>query len=208
MSAMSSMRKQFSLASREDAQELKNWCRFHWADTLSKAMRNCNSPIYHDCCLSFSKKGFAKKSGHPELQSASVLKIPSLRSASSPEDMYEWVRERMLIHHRLGKTPVFPTINTVHISSQEDETDTEEEEQREYLGKRCQELAHQQREALEKITQLAEDNKKLQASSKSWCLKYQELLLTQDKDEYSFTEGTPRKPRKQGEENNESFLLL
>ena len=51
----------------DHGQELKNWCRFHWSNTLSKGMKNYNAPTYHDCCLCFSKRDFAKKAGHPEL---------------------------------------------------------------------------------------------------------------------------------------------
>ena len=75
----------YDLTSEEDAKELKNWCRIHWQYTLCKGIKGCNIPIYHDCCISFSKRGCIKRLSHPPLQSASVLKIPSLRKADSPE---------------------------------------------------------------------------------------------------------------------------
>ena len=170
-------------------------------------MKNFNAPTYHDCCLCFSKRGFAKKAGHPELQSASLLKIPTLRNVESPEGLYEWIRNRMEIHSRIGRRPVFPSINNYHSGQIEQEETEVEEEKREYLSKRFEELTSKQREALEKIRQLTEDNNKLLASSKSWCIKYQELLTSQDKDNCSYTDGSPQKVLKQ-DEHNDDFLLL
>ena len=200
--------KYFDLNSADHAQELKNWCRFHWSNTLTKGMKNYNAPTYHDCCLCFSKRGFAKKAGHPELQSASVLKIPTLRSVENPEDLYEWIRNRMEIHNRIGKKPLFPSINTYHSSQNEQEkTEVEEGVEKEYLVKRFEELAIKQKESQEKINQLIEDNKRLLASSKNWCIKYQELLSTKDKENCSFTDGSPHKVLIQ-QEHNHDFLLL
>ena len=68
----------FDPASEDDTQELKNWCSFHWEQTVMHGIKTNNAAAYHYCCLSFSKKGCLKKNTHPPFQSASVLKIPSL----------------------------------------------------------------------------------------------------------------------------------
>ena len=196
----------FDLNSEDDAKELKNWCRLHWMYTLSKGIRSYNAPTYHDCCMSFSRKGFVKKISHPPLQSASVLKIPSLRKTSSPEDLYDWLRERLEIHQRLGKKLYFPSINMSHFTSDEEiEEDTEPEE---LLCKRYSELAEEKKKVEEQIEKLKEDNKKLLCSSKNWYIKYQELLYTAEEDSASYTEMTPKKNVKEEHSNDNNFLIL
>ena len=200
--------KYFDVNSADHAQELKSWCRFHWTNTLSKGMKNYNAPTYHDCCFCFSKRGFAKKAGHPQLQSASMLKIPTLKSVNNPERLYEWIRNRMEIHSRIGRKPLFPSINALHwIQPDQEYTEAEIEEEIEYLTKRLDELSVKQKEAQEEIKQLTEDNKKLLASSKSWCIKYQELLCNLEKDKCSYTDGSPQKMLIQ-QEHNYNILLL
>ena len=170
-------------------------------------MKNYNAPTYHDCCLCFSKRGFAKKAGHPELQSASILKIPTLKNVENPEGLYDWIRNRMEIHNRLGRKPLFPSINIYHCSQNEQEDPDAEKEEKEYLSKRFEDLILNQKESQEKIQQLTEDNKRLLASSKNWCIKYQELLSSKVKENESFTDGTPQKVLIQ-HDHNDNFLLL
>ena len=183
----------FDLASKEDAQELKTWCRIHWQHTLCKGIKGCNIPLYHDCCISFSKRGCIKRLSHPPLQSASVLKIPSLRNADSPEALYEWLRERLTMHYKLGKKLYFPSINIAHFNSEEDETDEDSKDQKEYLCKRVEQLSEEKVKTQEEIKQLREDNNRLQNSSKTWFTKYQELLFRMEDDVPSYTEITPKK---------------
>lgn len=189
----------FDPASEDDTQELKNWCSFHWEQTVIHGIKTNNAAAYHYCCLSFSKKGCLKKNTHPPFQSASVLKIPGLRNARSPADLYKWLRERIADHQRLGKKAVFPSVNMPHI-----ELDSEEEsgecQSAELLKKRCEDLD-------QKIRQLADDNQRLLASSKCWCLKYQELLASREEDKYSFGELTPQKAVKT-DDSNSSLLFL
>src|SRR5688572_22231963 len=97
------MPKSFDIHSDEDDKELKAWCLLHWQHTLCKGMQSCNAPTYHDCCLSFSRKGCVKRSSHPMIQSCSILKIPSLRNSTSYEQLYRWLKERLRLHARLGK---------------------------------------------------------------------------------------------------------
>ena len=72
--------KLFDLASRDHDRELKIWCSLHWQDTFFRAIKSRNASIYHDCCVSFSRRGFVKKVSHPSLQSASLLQVPTLKN--------------------------------------------------------------------------------------------------------------------------------
>jgi hypothetical protein len=185
--------REFDLASEEDARELKSWCRIHWQHTLCKGIKSCNTPIYHDCCISFTKRGCIKRLSHPALQSASVLKIPSLRNTESPEELYEWLRGRLLVQYKMGKKLYFPSINTAHFTSEEDEGDEDSKEQEELLGKRLYQLTELKFKAEEEVKNLKEENSKLLNSSKCWFAKYQELLSRQDEDVPSYSQITPKK---------------
>lgn len=184
--------KVFDLTSEDDDKELKTWCNFHWQDTFSRAIKNFNAPFYHDCCVSFTRKGCIKKISHPPLQSASVLKIPSLRRIECADDLYRWLKERLELHHRLRKKTYFPSINVAHFSSEEEHylnQDTTDE----MLCKRCSELASEKEKAVEVVKQLKEENKRLLGSSKMWCQKYQEIMQPQvDKDDM-YLELSPKK---------------
>ena len=183
----------FDLTSEEDAKELKNWCRIHWQYTLCKGIKGSNIPIYHDCCISFSKRGCVKRLSHPPLQSASVLKIPSLRKADSPEALYDWLRERLTVQYKLGKKLYFPSINIAHFNSEDDESDEEFKEQKEHLCKRLEQLSEEKTKTEEEMKQLREDNNRLLNSSKTWYSKYQELLFRVEDDLPSYAEITPKK---------------
>jgi hypothetical protein len=201
--------KPFDMASEEDAKELKTWCRLHFQHTLCKGVQGANTPMYHDCCMAFTKRGCIKRLSHPPLQSASVLKIPSLRKADSPEDLYEWLRGRMLIHHSLGQKIYFPSINTAHFSLEEEEAEEDQQESPEFLGKRVEQLTEELLKTEQELTQLREENNRLQSSSRNWYDKYQELLLRVDGDKPSYAEITPKKYLVSKETlTNEDFLDL
>ena len=70
-------------------EQLKSWSRAHWLATFKRSLMYGNRLTYHSCCNSFSRRAFAKASGHPELQSISVLQIPDLRTATSSDDLYK-----------------------------------------------------------------------------------------------------------------------
>src|ERR1044072_6190100 len=86
--------KLFDLTSEQDDKALKEWCRLHWQYTILKGIQGCNAPTFHDCCMSFSRKGCVKRSSHPLIQSASILKIPTLRNSATPDDLYKWLKDR------------------------------------------------------------------------------------------------------------------
>lgn len=197
----------FNPASEDDEQDLMNWCHFHFSETLKKGMEGFNAATYHDCCMCFSKKGYVKRNSHPPLQSASILKIPSLRNAKSPEELYSWLREKIFESQRLGKRPLFPSINTPHMELDEEEAEIECLQSADLLKKKCRDHFQLQKEFEKKVKQLTEDNQRLLAASKSWCLKYQDLLCSREDDRMSFTEMTPQKALKI-DDSNSSFLML
>ena len=197
--------KSFNFADDDDIKELKNWCRLHWLYTLSKGISSFNAPTYHDCCLSFSRKGFVKKISHPAIQSASVLKIPSLRNVTSPEEFYEWLRDRLVLHQKLGKKLYFPSINMAHFNTEDEGED--QEDTGEMLNKRVEELSQEQKKTQVEIKRLKDHNHQLLSSSKSWCIKYQELLHQIEDEKASYMEMTPKKILKevQSKDNFMSF---
>ena len=183
----------FDLSSADDTKELKTWCRLHFRDIISKGLEPGGLSIYHDCCISFCKRGCLKKYSHPQVQSVSIKKIPSLYQAESPDDLYEWIRSRMLVHYKLGKKVHFPSINTAHFDNEVEHTDDEGSESVELLGKRLKEMEEQKLKTEQQLSELKEENKRLVSSTKSWYNKYQELLTRFEGEKLSFTEITPKK---------------
>ena len=197
----------FNPASEDDQQELKNWCRVHWEDTICKGLKSFNVVKYHWCCICFSKKNYTKKSTHPPLQSCPVLTIPTFKALTSPEELYAWLKDRMDEHQRLGRRPRFPTVNTPHCAHLSEDEDTDDSEKGQVLKKRCQDLADQLKNSEEKNRQLSLDNQRLLASSKNWHAKYQELLAAKEDEKYSFAEMTPQKVLKTEEINPSLFMF-
>lgn len=193
----------FNEADDDDVQDLKNWCKIHWTETICKGLKSFNAPTFKFCCICFCRKNYSKKNTHPHHQSASVTQIPGLRNASSADDLYKWVREVILEHQRLGLKPRFPTVNTAHIDQSIDDSDDDEAQ----LQKVCQDLFELRKSSDEKIKQLSEDNQRLVAACKNWCRKYEELLASKEDDKFSFAEMTPQKMLKT-DDSTSSFLLL
>ena len=187
--------KTFDIHSDEDDKELKSWCLLHWQHTLSKGIKSRNAPIFHDCCLSFSRKGCVKRSSHPLIQSCSVLKILSLKNSSSHEQLYYWLKDRLRLHTRLGKKTYFPSINVAHFN-EEKEFEDDLEEETDILGKRYDTALLELDKVREENCKLKEENKRLLSASKSWCIKYQELLFKHQEETASYTQSTPAKPHK------------
>jgi len=112
-----SEQKGFDMDSLEDDMKLKQWCKVHWQASFRKSLDSYNPLTYHDCCFSFSRRGYSRKYDHPEAYSFSVLKVASLRKLTSEEELHSWIRNKMQEHIKEGRTPVFPTINSPHQES-------------------------------------------------------------------------------------------
>lgn len=161
----------FDLDSSRDLANLKEWAKTHWYSTIKKSMDSCNPAVYHECCFCFSRRTFCKRSGHRELESASVLRIPSLRSVKTPEDFFKWLLDKIKTHERLGRKTIYPAINKLHVEEEE----PEEEEcyrQTSMLAKRCAILQEENNGARNTIEQLVRDNSRLRESSRSWYERY------------------------------------
>ena len=197
----------FSLESNQHDLELKNWCRMNWEELISKSIKNRNAPIYHECCISFSKRGCVKRHSHPPLQSVSVLKMPSLMSLDSPEGFHLWIRQRLKLRQRMDKPLHFPSINVAHFDENSNEEDEEMEDKVEMLGKRVELLSLMHEKAHQEVLTLREQNTKLLASSKDWHSKYQELQMKWQDETASYADTTPCKKLKLTS-NFESLLSL
>ena len=187
--------KLFDLASKDHDQELKTWCSLHWQDTFFRALKSRNAPIYHDCCVCFSRRGYVKKVSHPSLQSASLLQVPTLKNLDSPEELYSWLKERLHLHYRLGKKTYFPSINVAHFAEESDSLSLQEDSDDELLAKRKAEFSAEKQKIVDEISQLREENRKLLSSSKTWCDKYLQLLHAGD-TEVDSMQVTPMKKSK------------
>lgn len=191
--------KPYDIENEEHDKELQEWCRLHWDITICKGVQGCNSPTYHDCCMSFSRRGCIKRESHPKIQSASILKIPSLRTADTHEALYKWLKNRLKIHHKMGQKTYFPSINTAHFNEDDSEFD-DPFEKAEVLGKRMAVMAQELEKTRTDINKLRDENKRLLHSSKTWYDKYQDLLYKDKEETASYAETTPLKALKVREE--------
>ena len=152
------------------------WCKNHYSD-FKKSIDNYNAMTYHDCCNCFSKRGFAKNSSHPPLQSAYILKIPTLRTVTSPEELCSWLKNRMKVHRNEGRKALFPGMNRHHSAISEDKLVVGREEQLELLKNKYENLLREKVLFEKKIEKLKDDNSRLQASSKSWMKLYHTAIF-------------------------------
>jgi hypothetical protein len=189
------MPKSFDIHSDQHDKELKEWCQLHWQHIICKGIQGNNIATYHDCCISFSKKGSIKKGSHPAVQSTSILKILSLKTTSGPDDLYRWLKSRLRAHNKLDLKTYFPSINTAHFTTEDDYLE-DPQEQVEMLAKRCNKVMEELAKSRDDLDRLRQENRVLLQSTKSWCSKYQELLLKQQDDTPSYAEITPLKPHK------------
>ena len=160
---------------KKDQEDLREWCEYHWNQTVKKSMDTFNTLIYHDCCLSFSRRGFSGRSKHPDDESCTIMKIPTFKIIKCAEDFYNWIENRIRVRRPLQREPMFPAINRHHCDSKEQKLMAISQENS-YLAKRCEDLMVNNSELQKKNKKLKLDMARLQASSKSWCWKYNQLL--------------------------------
>ena len=194
--------KVFDLDNPSHDHKLKQWCRVHWPATIKKSLDNYNPVVYHDCCFSFSRRGYSRKWDHPELESTSITKIPTLKGLTSEEEFHSWIRNKMQERQKAGKTLVFPSVNSPHLEAPNQREDSFSSPKINFIRKRCLELSHEKMEVLSEIDKLKEDNARLHASSKSWFEKYQEAIRSREES----MNVTPVKRRVNM--NNEKLLFL
>lgn len=102
----------------KDCLRLKNWCEFHWAKSIHPCLQNKNRVIFHECCMSFSKRSFSYKAGHPPEHSMSLKHLRQLKSdITSESEFYEWLVGVLQVREAAGKRPVMPAMNSYHYQS-------------------------------------------------------------------------------------------
>jgi hypothetical protein len=160
---------------------LREWCLLQWETTFSKAFKSANSLYYHDCCCSFSKRGFMKQAGHPPMQTSTVMKIPAFKDVVDGETLYKWLLSVMSANTSSGRRVYFPALNRFHFDEDNSDRDISDEEAV-TLRKRLDDVSESLHFYVQRAKKLEEDNQSLLASSKSWCQKYHELMDGQAKD--------------------------
>ena len=95
---------------------LREWCELCWKAYIAPTIKGSGSLKYHECCCCFSRKGFDKKSRHPEEMSISIRKIPELKTCKTATEFTDWLVERLDRRARNGKPEIFPAINCYHES--------------------------------------------------------------------------------------------
>lgn len=98
---------------------LKNWCAKHWDSVMKKAIDSQDPLYFHDCCFSFSKRGFTDRHSHPNDSTFSILRMYDMKQCRSPEDLQLWVAEKLETRAKRGLPTFFPCLNSPHMSSSE-----------------------------------------------------------------------------------------
>ena len=111
----------------------------HWVSVFNKTIASGGTVYYHDCCISFSRRGFKKKSGHPAEMSVSIQRLPELKKCRDHEDFYLWINEKIKMRPSLGLPAFFPTINCCH-SNFKPNNQTDEFKSPSFLVKRYKEM--------------------------------------------------------------------
>ena len=197
-----SLRKRFDFKSKEDEAELKEWCQTHYREPICKGFKHKNIPSYYDCCFCISRIGYMRKCSHPELHTASLLKIPEFLAMKSAEDFEGWLLHRMKTHARRGRKVVFPEVNLPHDKYFDDQHSSDDECKEELLNQ-C--LQGKQRNTDQIIQQLTENNRQLLASSNNWYKKYQDLLSAKESPNKRLAYATPQKLTKTNFDSAFSF---
>lgn len=186
-----------------DCRSLREWCSLNWCSVVQRSITSGNPMTYHDCCLSFSRRTFSKSSGHPKIESLSVLKIASLRGLNNDRAFYDWIVGRLMVHKAMGRPLYFPAINRHHRDENEGSS-VLDVVNREFLGKRCKQLEDEVDKAIETISRLRRENRSLLESSQNWHSRYLELLDKLEKEE----ELNPCTPQKSNRTNYELCFEL
>lgn len=172
----------------EDIERLKAWSQSNWP-TFHKSLFHSNTIYYHACCNSFSRRYFIRAAGHPALQTSTLYKMPSFRNVQSSEELFRWLLKTVKDNAKVGQQTWFPDINVIHRDIDEpceDQRDNEEDLEAVSLKKRYHDL-EKELTSMKNLLKIAEsDNQRLVNSSRTWHMKYQELLDQKEPDEDVF----------------------
>lgn len=183
-----------NLDSAKDRRDLSEWCEFHFNNTVEKGIRGFNAPIWHDCCLGLSKRGFTKKDTHCPETSCSVLKISAFKLMTSTADFEAWILDRIRARAKHAGLVPFPSVNTSHWE-QPGVCELPPFYYIDYADKtkhRYFALLEKERQYETHLKTLIRDNLRLHASCKHWHSKYEALLSEDNESDAEFYE-TPMK---------------
>ena len=166
---------EFDMENEDHHYRLKKWCLQHMVTTIIKGAKGFNKVSYHDCCFCFTKRRFTPISKHPETETQSITRIPTLKDLTAPIQLYEWIISRMQAHKKDGRKIYFPTVNTIHREDKSDSIKSMKHEI-EMLGKRNQDLETRCNETSTELEKMKRDNKRLHASSHEWYKKYNDAM--------------------------------
>ena len=163
---------------------LNQWCQEMWPSTFRKSMQSGNAMHYHGCCTSFSRRAFCKLAGHPELQTCRLSKMPSFRDVCSATDLYHWLLGMLIDDSKRGLTVYFPAINRLHFDTADNENN-EPDDEMDSLAKRVEHLTENEKKLTQQVQQLKTENEKLLLATKTWYVKYQDLIERTDNHQNS-----------------------
>ena len=134
---------------------------------------------FHDCCFSFSRRGFHNRSGHLAETTTSVNKIRELKRCINEKEFKEWVKGKIQKRFEEGKITFFPTINCRHTEVLTSE-EYSEISTTQLLCKRFRQLEEEVGLNEPKMNQLRTENRKLLCSSQNWHKLYQEATVMKE----------------------------
>ena len=97
-----------------DLKSLEDWCSLHWELCIRRCLEGSGYMYFHDCCFSFSRRGFHSRSGHQPETTISVHKIRELKRCINDREFKEWIKGKIQKRIEEGKLTFFPTINCLH----------------------------------------------------------------------------------------------
>ena len=105
------VRRRLNIHQASDLKSLDDWCSLNWGLCIRRCLEGAGYMYYHDCCFSFSRRGFHQRSGHLAESTTSVHKIRELKRCICEKDFKDWIRARIEKRIEEGKVTFFPTIN-------------------------------------------------------------------------------------------------
>ena len=108
------VRRRLNINQASDLKSLDDWCCLNWELCIRRCLEGAGYMYFHDCCFSFSRRGFHTRSGHHSESTTSVHKIRELKRCITEKDFKDWIRKRIEKRIEEGKVTFFPTINCLH----------------------------------------------------------------------------------------------
>jgi FtsZ-binding cell division protein ZapB len=164
------------LKDQQDCSKIRNWCEYHWAKCIKPCLENKNRVIFHECCVSFSKRSFSYKAGHPLEYSRSLKQLRPFKSGmSSDSEFYEWLIGVLKAREAAGNKPVMPVMNSYHYHSTALNADMLVRELQS-LRAENNHLVDEYRRLMTQNQLLTNETERLRLSTATWYNKFNESL--------------------------------